>query len=83
MTRTDKYVKILKRPVGGGENQVYYVTRASLRRVQDEVRRVYQNQENTPYKAPKLASSDNEFEQWKADEDQNLLNEISKDVEEV
>lgn len=73
MGRSDKYIKIVKRPIGGGENTVHYVTRASVRRLQDQVKRVYKKQIPVSLTPLKDLMSDEDYRQWRADTEQNLI----------
>jgi hypothetical protein len=67
------HVVILKRKLGTDEYIVQSYTRASLQRLQDKIGKLYRKQEKKPRKAPQLDNSDDFTEQWKADNENNLI----------
>lgn len=64
---------ILKRSLGG-ETTIHRITGASLGRLKSKVGKLYQKAEQKPYtRLEKSEMSDEFFEQWKADNENNLI----------
>lgn len=67
---------MLKRKLGNGEYIVQTISKASLWRLRREIGKIYAEQkknDSRASKSPKLNDSDGFFEQWRADNENNLI----------
>jgi hypothetical protein len=63
---------VLKRTLDGNAI-IKFVSRASEWRLKREIARIYRTEEKRPSRAPKMLNSDSFYEQWKADNENNLI----------
>jgi hypothetical protein len=66
------HMVVLKRTLGG-ETIVQTISKASVRALNRKMGKLYAQQEKKLHKAPKLLNSDEEYEQHRADNENNLV----------
>lgn len=65
---------IVKRPLGGGESTIHTVTGGSLKRLRSEIAKIYEKAKQKPHRRlEQPEKSDEFFQQWKADNENNLI----------